>query len=168
MKILHYPHPLLLRRTQKVDEIGGNLADIAKKMLQAMRESNGVGLAANQVGLDIRMFVTNPTGEPADAIVMINPEIVERAGEQMGEEGCLSFPEIFGKIPRHHEVVVEYYDLAGKARAIQATDLLARVCQHEIDHLDGIVFVSRMSSADRTIVSRRLKELESAFARSER
>jgi peptide deformylase len=168
MKILHYPHPFLLRRTHKAGKISGNLADISRKMLQLMRAANGIGLAANQVGLDLRMFVANLTGEPQDAIVMINPEIVESAGLYTTEEGCLSFPEIFGAIERHREVLVEYYDLAGKFRAIQATDILARVCQHEMDHLNGIIFVNRMSPDDRTVNSRRIKELESAFARSER
>jgi peptide deformylase len=168
MKILHYPHPLLLRRTHKVDEIGGNLGEIAAKMLELMRQSNGVGLAANQVGLDIRMFVANLTGEPQDAIIMVNPEVVESSGLGSSEEGCLSFPEIFGRVERRREVVVEYLDLGGKLRAIQARDLFARVCQHEIDHLDGVIFVARMFADDRTVNSKRLKDLESAFARSER
>jgi len=168
MKILHYPHPLILKRTRKVGRINAALGDIARKMLDIMREANGVGLAANQIGLDIRMFVANPTGEPHDAIVMINPEIVESAGLYTSEEGCLSFPEIFGRVERHKEVLVEYFDLAGKFRAIQATELLARVFQHEVDHLDGVIFVNRMSPGDRTVNSRRIKELESAFARSER
>jgi len=168
MKILHYPHPLLFRRAAKVDDIGRYLAEVAEKMLRLMAESNGVGLAANQVGLDMRMFVANITGEPEDAIVMINPEIVERSGQHAAEEGCLSFPNVFGKVVRHAEVVVEYRDLSGKMRAVQATEIFARVCQHEVDHLDGIIFVTRMSAGDRTVNSGRLKELESEFAGKER
>lgn len=168
MKILHYPHPLLLRRTQKVDEIGGNLAEIAQRMFAIMYEANGLGLSANQAGLDLRMCVINATRKPEDEIVMINPEIVARSGSQNGEEGCLSFPNVFGKIARNREVTVEFHDLKGKLRVLQAIDLMARVCQHEIDHLDGVVFVVRMSAGDRTVNLGRLKEMESNFAGQKR
>jgi len=168
MMILHYPHPLLLRRTQDVDEIGDYVLEIVRGMLEVMYESEGVGLAANQVGMDMRLFVANPSNDPEGEIVMINPEIVAHDGRQICDEGCLSFPEIYGKVTRARTIEVEYYDLDGKLCKIEATDLPARVLQHEIDHLDGVVFISKMSPGDRTVNSRRLKELENKFLRSKK
>lgn len=168
MKILHYPHPLLLRRTHDVDEITEQVLDIARRMFVSMYEAKGLGLAANQVGLDMRMFVANVSEGPQGEIVMINPEITGREGGQVGEEGCLSFPQIYGKIARSGTVEAEYYDLEGKLCKMEATDLLARVLQHEIDHLDGVVFVSKMSPGDRTVNARRLKDLESEYSRNKK
>ncbi len=168
MMILHYPHPLLLRRTQDVDEIGDHVLEIVRGMFEVMYKSEGIGLAANQVGLDMRLFVANPSNDPEGEIVMINPEIVAHDGRQVGDEGCLSFPEIYGKVTRSSAVEVEYYDLDGKLCKMEAADLPARVLQHEIDHLDGVVFISKMSPGDRTVNSRRLKELENKFLRSKK
>lgn len=168
MKILHYPHPLLLKRTHDVDEITEQVLDIVRRMFLSMYDAKGVGLAANQVGLDMRMFVANVSEDARGEIVMLNPEIVARDGSQVGEEGCLSFPQIYGKVARAGAVEVEYYDLEGKLCKMEATDLLARVLQHEIDHLDGIVFVSKMSPGDRTVNARRLRELEGEFSRDKK
>ncbi|RKY23666.1 MAG: peptide deformylase [Planctomycetota bacterium] len=169
MKILHYPHPLLLRRTQEVDEIGDQLLENVRRMLSVMYRGKGIGLAGNQAGLDMRLFVANLSEDPKGEIVMINPEIVARGeGRQTGDEGCLSFPHIYGKVTRHSGVEVEYYDLDGKLCRMEAEGLLARVIQHEIDHLDGIVFISKMSPGDRTINARRIKKMESDFLRNKK
>ena len=166
VKILKYPHPILLKPTAEVAIIGESLAVLARQMFAAMYEARGVGLSANQVGINQRMAVINPTGKPEDEMVLINPFIVRRSGRVLEEEGCLSFPEVFGKVARARSVTVEYTDLSGEVRTIEADEFLARIFQHEIDHLEGVVFINKMTPAARTSVTAPLKKLEKEFESS--
>ena len=166
MKILKYPHPILLKPTAKVEIIDEALAAQARQMFAAMYEARGVGLSANQVGINRRMAVVNPTGKPEDELVLINPSIAQRSGRVLEEEGCLSFPEVFGKVIRAKSVTVEYTDLSGKAHTIEADEFLARIFQHEIDHLEGVVFINKMTPAARTGVTANLRKLENEFESS--
>ncbi len=163
MKILKYPHPILLKPTAEVGKIDESLAVLAQQMFATMYEARGVGLSANQVGNNQRMAVINPTGKPEDEMVLINPFVVRRSGRVLEEEGCLSFPEVYGKVVRARSVTVEYTDLSGEARTIEADELLARIFQHEVDHLEGVVFIKKMTPAARASIKTNLKKLEKEF-----
>ena len=139
LEILVDGHECLRKVSVPVRKIDQEILDLASEMFLAMYEVNGVGLAAPQVGHNIRLVVID-VGE--DPITLINPRIVRKDGEMDGDEGCLSFPKMTGKVKRYSTVEVEAYDRDGKRFIVEASDdLLARALQHEIDHLDGILFV---------------------------
>jgi peptide deformylase len=165
MEILIYPDPVLRRGGQPISVYDAALADTGKRMLEAMYRYRGVGLAAPQVGLEFDLLVLNPTGEPSDRaqeMVMCNPKIVSRKHLEWGEEGCLSFPGIYADVERHRDIVVAYRDLQGAEQTLPASGFLARVIQHEMDHLEGVLFVDRLSPVDRIRVKSKLLELERA------
>jgi len=132
-------------------------------MFDTMYEASGVGLAATQVGLLLRLFVLNLTGEPGDELVLINPERPHESGEQVVEEGCLSLPGITGSVRRPAEVVVRGYDLKGHEVEYECRDLSARAVCHEMDHLEGRLIIDRMGPAARLSNRARLKELEEEY-----
>lgn len=155
-----YPDPVLRRKAVPVETVTPALKDLAKKMLEVMYREDGVGLAAPQVGLSIRMMVLNTTGEPSGEKVVLNPRIVAAEGRVDSEEGCLSFPGIRIRVPRDARVTLAYMDLDGASRRFDAEGLLSRAIQHEIDHLDGILFIDRLSPVGKSAVKAQLKELE--------
>ncbi|MBI4882365.1 MAG: peptide deformylase [Planctomycetes bacterium] len=159
MELVTYPHPALLEKTRAVDSFDAELRARVAEMFRIMREFKGVGLAAPQVAWPVRLLVVNPTGEPAADEVLVNPVIKRKRGRVAGEEGCLSFPGIFVQVERAKEIEVEYFDLDGKKHAETRTDFPARVIQHEVDHLESILLVHRMSPADRVRVKRDLQAL---------
>ena len=156
LQIRTFPDPVLRERSHEVQEITDIHRRLVGDMLATMRDAPGVGLAAPQVGVLERIFVW----EVDDASgVIINPTIVERSEELVEEEeGCLSLPGIAYEVVRNAEVKVEGIDLEGDAVSLEADDLLARVCQHEIDHLDGVLFVDRLPSALKREALSRLRE----------
>lgn len=158
-----YPDPILRKKALPIDRITPELKDLAKKMLEVMYREDGVGLAAPQVGLSIRMMVLNTTGEPDGERVTLNPRITKHAGTIDSDEGCLSFPGIRIVVPRDETVTLEYMDLAGKTQTIEAEALLSRAIQHEIDHLDGVLFIDLLSPTGKSAMKTRLKELEKRF-----
>jgi peptide deformylase len=161
-----YPSPLLRRPCPAVERFDADLAAVVEAMFECMARSKGVGLAAPQVGLRQRILVLNPTGEPADALALINPTIVERTGAQvLHEEGCLSFPGIYAEIERPEACRVEAFDLAGEPLKLEATGFQSRIIQHEYDHLEGVLLVDRMSPADKHRHRAALQELVSRFQR---
>jgi peptide deformylase len=131
-------------------------------MFEVMYASNGVGLAGPQVGVALRIFVCNPTLEPGDERVYVNPELTGQSGSLEGEEGCLSFPGIVCKVKRYARVTIRFRDLAGEPTEEVGEDLLARIFQHEYDHLVGMLLSDRMGPAARIANRRALKELETA------
>jgi peptide deformylase len=166
MEILIYPDPVLRRGGQPVTAFDASLSDTSKRMLEAMYRYRGVGLAAPQVGLEVDLLVLNPTGEPSDRaeeMVLCNPKITSRKHLEWGEEGCLSFPGIYADIERHRDIVVTYRDLQGGEQTMPATGFLARVIQHEMDHLEGVLFVDRLTPVDRIRVKSKLLELERGY-----
>ncbi len=163
LSLRYYPDPVLRRKALPVEKITPELKDLAKKMLEVMYREDGVGLAAPQVGLSIRMMVLNTTGEPSGERVTLNPRIVKRAGTIDSDEGCLSFPGIRITVPRDERITLEYMDLAGKTQTLEADALLSRAIQHEIDHLDGVLFVDLLSPTGKSAVKAQLKELERRF-----
>lgn len=163
MEVVHYPNPVLRAGGKPVESFGQELEKVAAEMLATMYEAGGVGLAAPQVGLALNLLVLNPSGERndrSDELVLVNPRICERKKREFGQEGCLSFPGIYAEVERHKDIVVTYQDLAGKALERKLSDFLARIVQHEMDHLQGVLFVDRLSPADRIRVRSNLERLE--------
>jgi peptide deformylase len=145
--IRQYGDPVLRQRTQEIDQIDGAVAKLAEDMLETMYSTaNGVGLAANQVGVQRRMFVYDVGNGP---VVVINPRIVESSGEWENEEGCLSVPRLSWPIVRPGSVHLVGLDLDGNELALDGDELEGRVFQHEVDHLDGILLVERLDDERR-------------------
>ena len=141
---------ILRSKSRKVPQVTPKLAALAQEMLETMRESNGVGLAAPQVGVLLRFFVVElpedeETGDPADTYIVFNPEIIKGSGEQIGYEGCLSIPGYVGEVARQDRIIVKGLDERGKPVRFKLDGYLARVFQHEIDHLDGILFTDKLT-----------------------
>lgn len=166
MDVVIYPDPRLLQKTAPVAEVTPEVLERAAEMLKAMYQDRGVGLAAPQVGWSVRLFVMNPSGDPSkseEEIVLVNPRLLKRAGRVRGEEGCLSFPGIQIEVERARHVTVEWTGRDGKLHREDWSDWKARIFQHELDHLDNILLVHRMSEADRIQNAEALEELRSKF-----
>lgn len=168
LEIVEYPDPILKLVCAPVETFDEGLKRLGEHMLRLMREAEGVGLAAPQVGLTIRMFVCNHTGEPDDALVCINPSFTELDGAAVAGEGCLSLPGVTVNMRRPTRATIEACDVDGKPFRIEGTDLRARIWLHEADHLDGKMIVDRMSEADQIANRRSLKQLRDDFARRTR
>lgn len=170
MEIVSYPHPALRWKSRPVQEINNDLRKIVAEMFELMYAHNGIGLAANQVDLPYRLFVMNLTGDKDAAdeqIVFVNPEILRRKGTTEGEEGCLSFPGLYGDVKRAAEIVVEAFDLDGNVFEYNLTELGSRAVQHETDHLDGVLYIDRMTEAARAPCLPRIAEFESEYRRKQ-
>lgn len=154
-----YGSPVLREKAQPVTDITGDIIALAQDMLETMHAFSGIGLAGNQVGIPLRIItVLHP--ETKDNLVIVNPEIVVMGTEkELGEEGCLSIPEVYGKVERARFIVVRGVNLQGREVEIEAQGLLARIFQHEVDHLDGILFVDRLHPAKRLLLSSKLKKI---------
>jgi peptide deformylase len=147
LKILNYPHPALRVKTRPVATLDQDVVRAAGEMLELMYRNEGLGLAAPQVGLDYQLLVINFAGDPEkkdQEFVAVNPVILEQKGAVKDREGCLSFPGLYQDIRRAKTVKVQAYNLEGKAFEMTCSDLPARVWQHEIDHLNGILFIDKM------------------------
>jgi len=162
-RIVTYGTPVLRQRTKEVAGIDGEIQELIDDMIETMYAAPGVGLAANQVGAAHRLFVANPSDDrdPSKLLAVINPEIVESDGEFTNEEGCLSIPDYREEVRRARRVLLCGLDRQGKPIEVEGRDLLARIFQHEMDHLNGLFFVDRLSPAKRDILARKLKK---AFA----
>lgn len=150
MKILTYPNPSLKKKAAPIKTFNKELAKIAKEMFQFMYKLNGVGLAATQVGLPYSIAVINHTRKTSDEIVLINPRFIKAGPEIVNEEeGCLSVPGLSARVKRFGSVTCEYHNLKGEKVVLEARELLARILQHEIDHLNGILFIDRLGEDER-------------------
>ena len=158
--ILTYGHPALRGMARPVQDLNGDLHQLIQDMVETMYAAPGVGLAANQVGSLHRVFVANPSEDhdPGKLLVVINPELVESQDELVSEEGCLSIPEFRDEVRRARRVLVRGLDRNKRPIQVEGEDLLARILQHEIDHLNGVLFVDRLSPAKRDILLRKLKK----------
>jgi peptide deformylase len=168
LRIVHYPHPALKKTAEPVTEFGDHIRRLAERMLELMRQDEGVGLAAPQVGLPLRLFVSNVTEEPEGDVICVNPRFTDLSGAEEKEEGCLSFPGVAVTMRRATRAVVEAFDPAGNPFQIVGEGLQARVWQHEVDHLDGRVIIDNMSTADEIANRRAVKQLVEAFPRPRR
>lgn len=164
LAIIKYPDPRLQEVAEPLPGVDDNVRAIIDRMFELMFAARGVGLAAPQVALGVRLIVASPTFQQDDRRVFINPEIVDSDGTQDGEEGCLSLPGVNCKIKRKRVVTVRALDREGIVFEQTAEDLPARIIQHEIDHLDGKLLTDRMSTVAKLVSRRTLKELEAAYA----
>ena len=166
LKIVYYPDPILKRVSEPVEEFSAELAALVDAMLDIKKEAKGVGLAAPQVGIPIRLFICNVTGEPGDDLVCVNPTLSGLDGAGELEEGCLSIPGVTITMRRSAKAVLNAYDARGHAFERTDDELLARVWQHEVDHLNGRLITDNMSTTDEITNRRALKQLELDFAES--
>jgi peptide deformylase len=166
MEVLVYPHPILRRGGKPITNFDANLRELAATMMEAMYEEGGVGLAAPQVGIEQKLLVLNPSGDKKDRsgeLVLCNPKLTRKKGKEFGEEGCLSFPGIQAEVERWIDITISYQDLDGKAQTMAANGWLARIVQHELDHLEGVVFTDRLTATEKLRVKAQLQELEADF-----
>ena len=173
-----YGSPALREKAEPVAAVDDGIRQLVRDMLDVMYDRGGLGLAAEQIGRREAICVIDvpPEQDTEDGVrrnpdvamplALINPGITDRCGAQTGPEGCLSFPEIFVNVRRADEVTVEFLDLQGERRSLRAAGLLARAVQHELDHLDGVLLVDRMSPVQRAAVAGRLKRLRKSSARN--
>jgi peptide deformylase len=160
MRVVHFPDPVLLKPAPRVGVVTDEVRKKAKEMIPLMHLEDGIGLAAPQVGWSARILVAWNGEEGTEPMVLVDPEIVDKGGGlEEGNEGCLSFPGIFGTVARYRTVRVKATDLDNQSFEVEAEGLFARVLQHEIDHLDGVLFVTRMKPADRAQNKSKLDDL---------
>jgi peptide deformylase len=162
LKIVKYPEPVLSQPGEPVTEFNGELHKLVADMFETMYKAQGIGLAAPQVGVSKRVTIIDlsMSKEPKDKLVLVNPEIIVSEGKQYEEEGCLSFPEIREKVQRAARVRIRAQDENGKWFELDGDELLARAFQHEIDHLDGVLFIFRMSTLKRGLTLRKIRKLQ--------
>ena len=158
LSILEFPDPRLRRVAKPVDEVTDRERQLAADMLETMYSARGIGLAATQVNEGIRLLVLDLSEERNDPKVFINPEILERTGSQTCEEGCLSVPGVYAEVERAEHIKVRAIGLDGESFELETDGLLAVCIQHEIDHLDGKVFVDYLSPLKRRMVEKRLRK----------
>jgi len=162
MDIRVYGDPVLETPTTSVKNADDSIRTLVTDMYETMKAAPGIGLAAPQVGVSKRLCLVDLSAgaDPEKLMVLINPEIIAEEGHQKEEEGCLSFPGVFGFVERPMTVTVRYMDLEGNEKEVQGDDLLARALCHEIDHLDGVVFINRMSPLKRRLLLKTIRKLQ--------
>jgi len=162
-KILTYPHPILVQKATPVTQFDQALHELISDMIETMFDAPGAGLAASQIGQPIRLVVINTSEKEKDAdrqaIALINPEILQAEGTQVDVEGCLSVIDYSTKVSRFQKILVRAQDASGQTREFEAEDFFARVIQHECDHLEGKLFIDRISSLKRGLYKKRLKKM---------
>ncbi len=165
LEIIHYPHPTLRHKSKPVMRVDEQLRAVIRQMFPLMYEARGIGLAANQVDLPLRIFVINLAADPEEGEehVFINPVISKPKGMDEKEEGCLSMPGINGTVKRPDTIHVQAYNLNGQLFEATLDGLFARAVQHEVDHLDGVLFTDKLSETGKIAVRPELNELEIAF-----
>ena len=158
--IVLYPDPVLLRPTARVEVVDDDIRTLVEDMRDTMYAAPGIGLAANQIGVGLRVCIVDLTAgeEDGNLHVFVNPEVREFEGTEVGEEGCLSFPDVLLDVPRAPRVTVEALDLDGNPFEVTADGLMARAMLHEIEHLDGQTFLRNVSSLKRELVKRQIKK----------
>ena len=163
LRVLRYPDAHLREHAARLKEINTFLQEISERMAELMREAKGVGLAATQVGWPVRFVVINPDPERGKPQGFVNPMIVSKRGKMFEEEGCLSVPGVFARVRRAEIVVVRATLPNGEPFEMEACGLVARAWQHEIDHLEGTLFVDRVNPAARIVIQPKLEEMEKEF-----
>ena len=170
MQIIKYPHPTLRYKSKPLKRVDRELKEMIAEMFDLMYTHDGLGLAANQVDLPYRVFVMNVKDESGDGQerVFINPVISRKSGQAEQSEGCLSFPEIYAPVRRPERIVVSAYGLDGREFSYAMDGLYARAVQHEVDHLDGVLFIDRLSPANQLAIREDLDDLVREFESSRR
>jgi peptide deformylase len=159
--IIEYPEPLLRVKARKVDRFDDELSILIEDMAETMWDAPGIGLAAPQVAQSLRVIVVDISepGEDKKYMALVNPEIVEHEGRQLDEEGCLSVPELTAQVERYKKVTVNYQTEDGSEKQLLAADRFAVVLQHEIDHLNGILFIDHLSPLKRNLYKKKRKKM---------
>ena len=167
MDIVLYPDPRLRAKNKDIEMFDAELKSVVQQMFDAMYATKGVGLAAPQVGLNKKLLVFNASGEKESSnqeIVLCNPKIVQKSKDkEVGDEGCLSFPNIYGSVNRHLTIKVRAQDIEGNPFDIEFEGWAARIFQHEFDHIDGILFVDRMTPTSKELIKHDLEYLRERF-----
>jgi peptide deformylase len=165
VKIVAYPHPTLRYVSKPVRKVNADFRKVVREMFDLMYEAKGIGLAANQVDLPLRLFIINLAAKPGDGeeLVFINPVLSKHRGSDEAEEGCLSLPGLYGQVVRPKTVRVEAYNLQGQEVKVDLSGLLAKCVQHENDHIDGVLFPDRMPELTRAALLDQLAEFETDF-----
>lgn len=169
LNLRYYGDPILREHADTVTEFDDELRNTAAEMIETMYAEAGIGLAGPQVGLKQRILVALQMADSedtdADPIVLVNPEVLERSRETWElEEGCLSIPKLNGRVTRPHDVKVRYQDLDGVSHELEASGMFARVLQHEIDHLNGKLFIDYLSPAQKSLIKPRLREIAAEYS----
>jgi peptide deformylase len=165
LEIILYPHPTLRREAKPIQRVDSELRHVIRQMFPVMYASRGIGLAATQVNLPLRVFVINLASDPEEGeeLVFINPVLSRPKGTDEKEEGCLSIPGVNANVKRPETVHVQAYDLEGQVIEARLEGLMARAVQHEVDHLDGVLFTDRLTETGKMAVREGLAELEVSF-----
>ncbi len=163
-KIKEYPEPVLRLKAQPVEHFDETLKSLVADMAETMYEAPGIGLAAPQIGQSLRVIVVDTTspGEPQRYLAMINPEITAHEGHQVDEEGCLSVPDLTAQVQRYLKVTVSYQDEDGTPHQLATENRFAVVLQHEIDHLNGVLFIDHLSPLKRNLYKKKRKKMLAA------
>ncbi len=156
LPIKTYPDPILRKTCEPIEAITGETVMLCDNMIETMRLAQGAGLAANQVGVSARLFVIDPRAKrESKPIILINPVIAEQDGEEINEEGCLSFPKFYEYIKRAKKVLVKGVDLQGEPFEMECEGFLARAIQHELDHLNGVLLVDHLSPVKKDLFKKK-------------
>jgi peptide deformylase len=166
LRVIEYPHPTLRHVSKPLRRVDPELHEIVHEMFDLMYQNKGIGLAANQVDLPYRLFVLNLTAkaeEKSEELVFINPVISQRKGAE-AEEGCLSIPGLYGQVKRPEKVTLTAYNLSGEQFQADLSGMFARAAQHEVDHLDGVLFIDKLSPTSQMSAKETLEEFELQYA----
>ncbi|MCL4204559.1 MAG: peptide deformylase [Pirellulaceae bacterium] len=165
LQVVYYPHPTLRHKSKPIKRVDADLQRIIREMFALMYASNGIGLAANQVDLPLRLFVVNLAASPneGEELVFLNPVLSQPKGNEESEEGCLSLPQLYGPVRRPKQITVHAYNLRGEEIRATLDGMLSRVVQHELDHLDGVLFTDRMKATALAEAQPVLDEFEREF-----
>ncbi len=160
LPILRYPHEILAIESQPVREITADIERLVRDMIETMHAAPGVGLAANQVGVALQVAVVDLTAgeKPGEVLVLINPRVLESSGGYVEDEGCLSLPGFTERVSRPERTVIEAMDLVGKTRTLEGRELMARAFHHEIDHLNGRLFIEHLSPLKRRMIKKKVQK----------
>ncbi len=165
LQLITYPHPTLRHRSKPILRVDAQLKELVAEMFEIMYEFRGVGLAANQVNLPIRLFIANPSGDKEEGpeLVFINPEVNKAKGIAEAEEGCLSLPGINANVKRNKSLQINAYDMSGNEIKTDIDGFLGRIVQHEIDHLDGVLFIDRLAEEIPRPLAEQIQAFEKMF-----
>jgi peptide deformylase len=166
LQIVEYPHPALRYLSKPLRRVDATLRALVARMFELMYEANGVGLAANQVNLPYRLFVMNPTGDPSgkdEELAVINPVLSRRRGRSEADEGCLSLPGLYAPVARSEHIALSGFTLTGEPLRLELSGMKARIVQHETDHLDGVLFIDKVSPEVRDDLADELAGFERTF-----
>jgi peptide deformylase len=168
--IVYFGDPRLEKVSEPISEVTPEVRKLARDMFETMYYTSGVGLSAPQIGVNKRLLVIDVSGgeDRSKQLTVINPVVIETNGSQTGREGCLSFPGLFASVTRPNFVKIRGLNLEGKEVEVEGSELLARALLHEIDHLDGILYIQRMKKSDREVIVRKMKKIKSQIDKGEK